>query len=99
MINKIFKNNNIYIGAVDIRKLDDDNMWEEYGEFPPSGLRFCFSNHERQLVIPFSVLHAIEDRAKKEDCLLTITQNGDIGCKSLYLYLNIDLSYWKIKEL
>lgn len=98
-ISNVFKTNNIYIGAIDTRYSDDDDLWEIFNDAPPSGLRVCFSNHDGRLYIPFSVLATINDIATKYSATITLEQNPGKFSKPLYLYLNIDLEINKLKEI
>lgn len=95
--NEIFARNNIYIAWVDKRFLDDDELWDKYGEDIPCGLRFCFSNHDKQLIIPLDVLKKIGQKAG--DCLITFEQNSANHSKPLYLYMNVELSMNVIKHI
>lgn len=98
-ISNVFKTNNIYVGGIDTRYSDDDDLWEIFNDAPPSGLRFCFSNHDSRLYIPFSVLATINDIATKYSATITLEQNPGNMHKPLYLYLNVDLELDKIKQL
>lgn len=98
-ISNVFKTNNIYIGAIDTRYSDDDDLWEIFNDAPPSGLRFCFSNHDSRLYIPFDVLATINDIATKYDTKVILEQNPGNMHKPLYLYLNVDLEINTIKRL
>lgn len=94
---EIFRKNSIYVGAIDTRKLDDDVLFDYYADFLPSGLRVCFSTHDRWTVIPMSVLKEIEDLPG--EFTMEFAQAPSHGTKEMYLYLNIDLTLDYIMSL
>lgn len=85
-VKQILDAHNIYYGAIDLRS-SDDVFIDDIEDFLPTGFRFCFSSHNNELCIPFSVLEEIN---KLGNFTLTLKQSGTVSSKPLYLYMYLD---------